>query len=105
MLHEAISFFTDEKKIMACLSVTCGDAGHETHAMRGLIDLDGTPVGEDSIFDLASLTKLFTALTVMRLFGNFRLLFLAAARTRSRASLTAASGRPTISKQGKPFVM
>lgn len=68
MLHEAISFFTDEKKIMACLSVTCGDAGHETHAMRGLIDLDGTPVGEDSIFDLASLTKLFTALTVMRLF-------------------------------------
>ena len=67
MLNEAISYFTEEKKIMACLSVTCGDAGAETHAMRGSIDLSGTPVAEDSIYDLASLTKLFTGLTVMRL--------------------------------------
>ena len=67
MLNEAISYFTEEKKIMACLSVTCGDAGHETHAMGGYTDRSGTAVGDDSIYDIASLTKLCTALTVMRL--------------------------------------
>lgn len=64
----AIQYFTCEKRIMACLSVTCGDAGHESHAMDGFIRAgDVCPVSEDSLFDLASLTKLFTGLTVMRL--------------------------------------
>lgn len=67
MLNEAIRYFTDDANIMACLSVTCGDAAHEMHAMRGFADLAGTQVGEESLYDLASLTKLFTALTVMRL--------------------------------------
>lgn len=41
--------------------------------------------------------------TVRRLTGNFMPLVLMALRTRSRASLTAASGRPTISNPGKPL--
>ncbi|MBR4081437.1 MAG: beta-lactamase family protein [Clostridia bacterium] len=64
----AIQYFTRESHIMACLSVTCGDAATEHHAMDGFIRAgDVCPVSEDSLFDLASLTKLFTGLTVMRL--------------------------------------
>ena len=70
MLNEAIGYFTHEKKLMACMSVACGDARHETHASGGVIDMGGTPVGADSIFDIASLTKLMTALTVMRLYED-----------------------------------
>ena len=40
--------------------------------------------------------------TVMRLTGNWTPQFFTAARTRSRASFTAASGRPTTSKAGSP---
>ncbi len=66
-LTRAIAYFTDEKRIMACLSVTCGDAARTLTAGHGVIDRAGTPLREDAIFDLASLTKLFTGLTVMRL--------------------------------------
>ena len=41
--------------------------------------------------------------TVMRLTGNFMPLLFTAARIRSRASFTAASGRPTMSKPGIPL--
>lgn len=68
MLEREIGYFTEEKKIMACLSVTCGSGDGELHAMRGVIDEGGTrEVGEESLFDLASLTKLFTGLAVLRL--------------------------------------
>ena len=40
--------------------------------------------------------------TVMRLTGYLDPQFFTAARTRSRASRTAASGRPTMSKAGRP---
>ena len=40
--------------------------------------------------------------TVIRLTGNLAPQFFTAARTRSRASRTAASGRPTMSKAGSP---
>ena len=40
--------------------------------------------------------------TVMRLTGYFAPQFFTAARTRSRASFTAASGSPTMSKAGRP---
>lgn len=74
MLDQAIRYFTDESHIMACLAVTCGDACHETHAMRGFIrpGVDA-PVTDRAVFDLASLTKLFTGLTVMRLWEAGRL--------------------------------
>ena len=67
MLFDAIGYFTDEKHILSCLSVTCGTADREYHAMRGVTDRAGTPIHEGSIYDLASLTKLFTGLLVMRL--------------------------------------
>ena len=41
-------------------------------------------------------------LTVIRLTGNLKPLLRMAERMRSRASLTAASGRPTTSKAGRP---
>ena len=43
--------------------------------------------------------------TVIRLTGKLRPLLLAAARTRSRASFTAASGKPTMSNPGRPLEM
>ncbi len=43
--------------------------------------------------------------TVSLLTGKRKPLFFIAARTRSRASLTAASGSPTMSKPGSPFDM
>ena len=65
---DAVKYFTQEKKIMSCLAVTCGTVATEYSAMDGCTRLDGTcPVSDDSLFDLASLTKLFTGLTVMRL--------------------------------------
>lgn len=66
-LTRAIAYFTDEKKIMACLTVSCGDGRRLLTAGRGVIDRAGTPLDDGAIFDLASLTKLFTGLTVMRL--------------------------------------
>lgn len=66
-LYDAIGYFTEEKRILSCLSVTCGTADSEYHALRGAADRAGTPIHEGSIYDLASLTKLFTGLMVMRL--------------------------------------
>lgn len=67
MLYDAIGYFTEEKHILSCLSVTCGTAQSETHALRGVADRAGAPIHEESLYDLASLTKLFTGLMVMRL--------------------------------------
>ena len=53
---------------MPGLSVACGTKDQAITALGGLADEDThTPLTADSIFDLASLTKLFTALLVMRL--------------------------------------
>lgn len=72
-LYEALGYFTEETRIMPCLSVTCGMAGEETHALRGVINEQGVPLTEDALFDLASLTKLLTALTVLSLHEEGRL--------------------------------
>ncbi len=66
-LQEPIRYFTEETHIMPCLSVACGDAGRFQCASGGAQDGAGTPLTDRSLFDLASLTKLFTGLTVMRL--------------------------------------
>ncbi len=60
-LRKAVTFFTRETGIMADLSVACG-AGDRTETA-----LDGETAGEDTVFDLASVTKLFTGLTLMSL--------------------------------------
>ena len=73
-LQDSIRFFTEESHIMPGLSVACGTATEVLTALGGLADEDtNTPLTADSIFDLASLTKLFTALMVMRLREEGRL--------------------------------
>ena len=59
-LAQALQFFTREKEIMSGLLLVC-EAGGRTEAA-----LDGD-VREDSVFDLASLTKLFTGMCALRL--------------------------------------
>lgn len=67
-LHDSIRFFTEETHIMPCLSVACGTADAVLTAHGGLADENAQrPLTEDALFDLASLTKLFTALMVMHL--------------------------------------
>ncbi len=73
-LNDSIRYFTEETHIMPCLSVACGTKNRVLMAHGGLADeKTGRPLTEDSLFDLASLTKLFTALLVMRLREEGRL--------------------------------
>ncbi len=73
-LQDSIRFFTEESHIMPCLSVACGTANSVLTAHGGLMDeTAGRPLAADSLFDLASLTKLFTGLLVMRLNAEGRL--------------------------------
>lgn len=72
-LQDSIRYFTEETHIMPCLSVACGDAGRFVCHRGGTLDESGTPLTDRSLFDLASLTKLFTGLTVMRLHEEGRL--------------------------------
>lgn len=72
-LQDTIRYFTEETHIMPCLSVACGGAGRFVCERGGVQDLQGTPLSERSLFDLASLTKLFTGLTVMRLHEEGRI--------------------------------
>ena len=59
-LLRAVRYFTREKEIMSGLLLVCEAGGRTETAMDG-------DVGENSVFDLASLTKLFTGLCLMRL--------------------------------------
>ena len=60
-LMEGIRFFTRETEILSDLSVACGAGDHLAAAM------DGESVHASSVFDLASLTKLFTGVCLLRL--------------------------------------
>ena len=59
-LLRAVQYFTREKEIMSGLLLVCEAGGRTETAMDG-------DVREDSVFDLASLTKLFTGLCALRL--------------------------------------
>lgn len=65
-LEEAIRFFTREKKIMSSLEVTCGDRNRTETARDGEAG-PGVPLTDHTLYDLASATKLFTGLALMRL--------------------------------------
>ena len=60
-LLDGVRFFTRETEIMSDLCVASG-AGN-----RLALAMDGETVREDSVFDLASVTKLFTGLCLLRL--------------------------------------
>ena len=73
-LQDSIAYFTTQTRIMPGLSVACGTADSVHTAQGGWADeTKNIPLTEDSIFDLASLTKLFTGLMVMRLEAEDRL--------------------------------
>lgn len=72
-LDSAVRFFVDEAHSLACLSISCGSGRTVLRAMGGVINRDGDAVREDSIFDLASITKLFTGMSVLRLWEQGRL--------------------------------
>ena len=59
-LLRGIRFFTRETNILDSLSVACGAGERTERAMDG-------DCRENSVFDLASVTKLFTGLCMMRL--------------------------------------
>lgn len=71
--ESALSFFTKESRSLACMSIVCGTENLSDFACDGVKDLKGTPVQFDSIYDLASLTKLFTGLLILRLSEQNRL--------------------------------
>lgn len=74
MIPESIvRFFTKESCSLACMSIVCGTAKDSLFVCDGIKDLDNSPVQFNSIYDLASLTKLFTGLLVMRLFEHKKL--------------------------------
>ena len=60
LLDEGIRFFTRETRILSVLSVGCGTENRVERASDG----DGTA---RSVFDLASVTKLFTGLCLMKM--------------------------------------
>ena len=59
-LLKAVQYFTREKAIMSGLLLVCEAGGRTETAMDG-------EVSENSVFDLASLTKLFTGMCSLRL--------------------------------------
>ena len=72
LLEESLRWFVEEQRVLACLSVTGGDRHSQIHVEGGRIrekeaSGEDVPLPENALFDLASLTKLFTALTVLRL--------------------------------------
>lgn len=67
MLSQAVRYFTEEARSLACMSVVCGDGDAVHTAFGGAASPDGKPVAADSVFDLASLSKLFTGFTALRL--------------------------------------
>lgn len=67
MFEDVLNYYLHEAHITACLSIAGGTADSAVTAMGGTTDLQGTPVGPHSLYDLASLTKLFTGMAVMRL--------------------------------------
>lgn len=71
-LEQALAWFVEEKRIMACLTVSGGTADSVCYAAAGRIrekeaSGEDVPLGEDTLFDLASLTKIFTGMAALRL--------------------------------------
>ena len=60
-LRNAIGFFTRETRIMDGLAASCGKGARTARAW------DGREIGEKTVYDLASVTKIFTGLALERL--------------------------------------
>lgn len=67
MLEDVLQYYLEETHASACLALAGGTADSAVTALGGVKDLSGAPVDAHSLFDLASLTKLFTGLMILRL--------------------------------------
>ncbi|MEG0767925.1 MAG: serine hydrolase domain-containing protein, partial [Clostridia bacterium] len=80
-LAQSLHYFTEEARILSCLSVSYGDAHHAVSMRSGrmreqipvLPASADLPVTTDTLYDLASLTKLFTGIALMQLWDAGRL--------------------------------
>ena len=84
-LEEGVSHLVDERRIISGIAVSYGDCTRgeafcrgnlrEVRLQDGAFVPDTAPLGTDSIFDLASVTKLFTCIAVLQLVerGKLRL--------------------------------
>ncbi len=59
-LRDAIRFFTEECRALAVMSIACGSADT-------IVTAESNGLSDNAVFDLASLSKLYTALLAMRL--------------------------------------
>lgn len=66
-LHRAVQYFTVASGLMPCFAVACGNGSRSMQAFGGVIDEQQHPLQPDTLFDLASLTKMFTGMAVLRL--------------------------------------
>ncbi len=66
-LSTAIDFFTNQTHSLASMAIAVGTAEAAETALGGCKTPAGEAVAEDTLYDLASLTKLMTGLLVMRL--------------------------------------
>ena len=84
-LEDGISHLVDERKIISGIAVSYGDRTQgeafcrgnlrEVRLENGAFVPDSAPLMTDSVFDLASVTKLFTCIAVLQLVerGKLRL--------------------------------
>ena len=66
-IRKAVTFFTEETGIMDGMAVCCGRNGRRQWAW------DGREIGPDTVYDLASVTKIFTGLCLMKLWERGKL--------------------------------
>ena len=66
-LLRAVRYFTRDTGIMDGMAAVCGLGGRRAYAY------DGREIGKETVYDLASVTKLFTGMVMMRLFEDGRL--------------------------------
>ena len=66
-LSDAVAYFTQQTHILASMAIACGTTDIVHTALGGCLTEAGDPVLPDTVYDLASLTKLYTCLLVYRL--------------------------------------
>jgi len=82
-LEEGVHHLVDERKIISGIAVSYGDLTHgeafcrgnlgEVRLENGAFLPDVAPLETDSVFDLASVTKLFTCIAILQLFERGKL--------------------------------
>ena len=72
-LQKAVQFFVEQSQVLSCLHLSCGNRENTWYSLGGVRNHRGERLEKDDLFDLASLTKLFTGVLVMKLKEEGRL--------------------------------